>query len=106
PSFEIRDVPAVVLRKEESVQIASDGTVIRTIRGAIRVLTKSGREYAYAQAVYTTDSDKVKDLDAWLIRKAGTVTDYGKKEAVDMALLTNDLYNEARRRVIDASNDA
>src|SRR5690606_15764085 len=106
PSFEIRDVPAVVLRKEESVQIASDGTVIRTIRGAIRVLTKSGRSRAYAQATYTTDSDKVKDMDGWLIARTGKVTHYGKKEVIDIALSTNDLYNEARRRVIDASDDA
>jgi hypothetical protein len=106
PSFEIRDVPAVVLRKEESVQIASDGTVIRTIRGAIRVLTKSGRSRAYAQAIYTTDSDKVKDMDGWLIARTGKVTHYGKKEVIDIALSTNDLYNEARKRVIDASDDA
>lgn len=106
PSFEIKDVPAVVLRKEESVQIASDGTVIRTIRCAVRILTRAGRGEAFAQAVYTTDSDKVKDLDAWLIRKSGPVISYGRKEAIDISLSTDDLYNEARKRVINASDDA
>src|SRR5690606_7757475 len=86
PSFEIKDVPAVVLRNEETVRLTSDGTVVRTIRVAVRILTKAGRDEAFAQAVYTTDSDKVKSLDAWLIRRAGPVISYGKKETIDIAL--------------------
>ena len=70
PSFEIRDVPAVVLSKEESVQIASDGTVIRTIRGAVRILTRSGRGEAFAQAVtYGTDAAARCLYADWLVQQ-------------------------------------
>jgi len=106
PSFEIRDVPAVVLRKEESISINSDGTMTRTVRMAVRILTKAGKDEAVAQTVYTTDTDKVKDMDAWLIRSSGQPVYYGKKETLDIAAIRDDLYNEARRRIINASDDA
>ncbi len=80
--------------------------MIRTVRMAVRILTKAGKDEAIAQTVYTTDTDKVKDLDAWLIRRSGSTIHYGKKETLDVAAIRDDLYNEARRRIIDASNDA
>ena len=106
PSYDIKDVPAVVLRNEENVSVASDGTVTRTVRFAVRFLVREGRGEAVAKAVYATDSEKVRDISAWLIRKGGDVKAYGKKETLDIALARNDLYNEARVRVIDASDDA
>ena len=106
PSYEVKDVPAVVLRQEESINVTSDGTVLRTVRYAVRVLVREGREEAVARVVYGTDSEKVRDISAWLIRKSGPTKSYGKKETVDVALSGNDLYNEARIRVINASDDA
>ncbi len=106
PSYEIKDVPAVVLRNEETVTIGSDGTVTRTTRYAIRFLIREGREEAVARVVYQTDSEKVREINAWLIRKTGLEKSYGKKETLDVALQRNDLFNEARVKVIDASEDA
>lgn len=105
PSYEIKDVPAAVLRKEENVSVSSDGTVTRTTRYAIKILTSEGKEDAVARAIYETDSEKIKDLNAWLIRKTGPTKAYGKKEAIDMVLSDNDLYNEARVRFVDASKE-
>lgn len=105
PTYEIKDVPAVVLRNEESVSVDSDGKVTRTRRFAIRILTREGRREAIASVVYNTDGEKVKDIDAWLIRRAGQNKSYGKKEMIDVALQRNDLYNEGRIRLIDASDD-
>lgn len=106
PSYEIKNVPAVQLLNEESVNIGQDGTISRTVRRAVRVLEREGREEAMARIVYQTDSDKVKSLDAWLIKKAGTVKSYGKKETIDLALRDNDLYNEARVRLIGGEEES
>jgi hypothetical protein len=106
PSFEIKDVPAVVLRNEEAVSITSDGTVVRTVRYAVRILAREGRDEAIARIVYITDSEKVRELNAWLLPAGRAAKSYGKKETLDVALAGNDLYNEARARVIDGSDDA
>lgn len=106
PAFKVKDVPAVVLLNEESISISSNGTVTRTNRYAVRILLGEGRDEAVARIVYQTDSDKIEDLDAWLLSKTGKTTEYGKKEGLDIALQSNDLYNEARVRLIDASDDA
>ena len=103
PSFEMKDVPAVVLRNEETVTVNSDGNVVRTLRYAVRILIREGRKEAVARNVYTTDSEKIRDLNAWLIRRTGEPKSFGKKETLDIALVDNDLYNEARMKLIDAS---
>jgi len=100
PSFDIKDVPAVVLRNEQSVSVDSTGMVIRTTRYAVRILVREGRNEALARVVYQTDGEKVRDLNAWLIRSSGQPKIYGKKEAVDITIAENDLYNEARVRLI------
>ena len=106
PAYDVRDVPAVVLRNEEVVSVGADGTIITTDRIAIRVLTREGRDYALARAVYETDSEKVTDINAWLVRKTGPLKSYGKKETVDMILADNDLYDEARKKFISGYDDA
>ncbi|MGI8467651.1 MAG: DUF3857 domain-containing transglutaminase family protein, partial [Pyrinomonadaceae bacterium] len=106
PVYEIKGVPAVVLRNEEIVTIDADGTLTRTTRYAVRILVREGREEALARAVYQTGSEKVRDIKAWLIHAGGQTKSYGKKEIIDVALAANDLYNEARVKVIDASEQA
>ena len=106
PVYDVKGVPAVFLKKEESVSVAADGTVIKTDRVALRVLTREGRDYALARVVYETDSEKITDINAWLVRKTGPMKSYGKKETVDMILADNDLYNEARKKFISGYDDA
>ncbi len=104
--YEMKDVPAVVLRNEETVSVSSDGTVTRVRRYAVKLLLREGREEALASVVYQTDGEKVRDINAWLIRASGTPKYYGKKEVIDIALRDNDLYNEARVKVIRAVGDS
>ena len=107
PNYRIADVPAVVLRNEQSVAIDGDGTITTTTNYAVRILTNSGRDEADAHEVYATDGGKVREITAWLIRGAGGAgKKYDKKETLDIALATNDVYNEMRVKVIDASRDA
>lgn len=106
PVYALKNTPGVVLRNEEIVTVNADGTVTTINRYAVRLLVGEGRKEAVARAVYETDSEKVRDIKAWLIRRSGLTKSYGKKETADIALAQNDLYNEARIKLIDGSDDA
>ncbi|HEY0319855.1 MAG TPA: DUF3857 domain-containing protein [Pyrinomonadaceae bacterium] len=105
PSYE-KDVPAVVLQDEQVVTIGEDGRITTTTTYAVRVLVREGRAFAQATEFYETDSGKVKELRAWLIRSGGVVKKFGKDEIIDQAADLNDVYNEARVKIIDASDFA
>lgn len=100
-----RKVKAVVLLKEKSVTVASDGRVTTVTNYAVRILAREGRDEAGHGESYLTDSEKVREMRAWLIRPSGEVRKYGKDEVVDVALADNDIYNEARLRYISAERE-
>ena len=106
PVFEMKDVPAVVLLNDERVSIASDGTLVRTLHYAVRILVREGRDEALARAVYHSGSERVRSINAWLIPRGGSPKAYGKKETIDSILASNDLYNEGRVSYISASDQA
>ena len=101
-----KDVPGVVVRDESKVTVDEDGRVVTTNYYAVRILTREGRELARASESYGTDSGKVRDLRAWMIRPSGEVKKYNKDEILDVAEVDNDVYNEARKRVILAASNA
>ncbi|MGB7924459.1 MAG: DUF3857 domain-containing protein [Pyrinomonadaceae bacterium] len=101
-----KDVPAVVLLKEQNVTVGADGRVITTMTYAVRILTREGRDYAIARKSYLTGTEKVRDMRAWLIRSSGNVKRYGKDQLLDLAAAPNDIYNESRIKAIVASDDA
>ena len=67
PIYE-KDVPAVVLVNDQRVTVGEDGRVITTRNYAVRILLREGRDYAFAREVYQTDTAKVREIHAWLIR--------------------------------------
>ncbi|MEN3335070.1 MAG: hypothetical protein V7641_4435 [Blastocatellia bacterium] len=101
-----KEVPAVVLWDESRVTVDEDGRVVTTNYYAVKILTREGRDEARAHEVYNTDTGKVREMRAWLIRPSGEVKKYGKDETLDMAMVDNDIYNEVRKRVITAKSDA
>ena len=105
PTYD-KDVPAVVLLNDQRITVAEDGRVITTRNYAVRILIREGREEAVAREIYQTDSGKVRDMRAWLLRPAGDVKRYGKDQTMDIALTNNDVYNEYRAKAIVASDDA
>ena len=105
PVYE-KDVPAVVLAAEQRVTVNEDGRVTTVNTFALRILAREGRKYAQAVAFYESDAGKIRDLHAWLIRPAGTIKKYGKDETIDAMEDPNDIYNESRYKLIDASDDA
>jgi transglutaminase-like putative cysteine protease len=101
-----KEVPAVVLWDESRVTVDEDGKVTTTDFYAVRVLTREGRGEAVAKRIYNTDSGKVREMRAWMIRPAGEVKKYGKDQVIDVAIADNDVYNEARAKLIMAREDA
>ncbi len=101
-----KDVPAVALRKEQTVTVSSDGRITTTTVYAVRILTREGRAFALAAEPYLTKTSKVREMTAWLIRPNGYVKKYGKDQTVDQISDPNDIYDEQRIKIIDASTDA
>jgi hypothetical protein len=98
--------PAVVLLHDERVTIESDGRIVTSVSHAARVLTRAGRAVADAAEIYRTDTGKVRQLHGWMIPSTGAVREYADRDAVDLAMVNNDLYNEARVKRINAIGDA
>jgi hypothetical protein len=105
PAYD-KEVPAVVLRRDQDVVVSSDGRITTTTTYAVRILTRDGRMFADAVEMYLTKSSKINDMHAWLIRPNGIVKKYGKDETVDRISDPNDIYDEYRLKEIDASADA
>lgn len=100
-----KDIPAVVLHDEQLVSMNSDGKLTTTENYAIKLLSREGRRYAVARAFYLVSAGKVREIQAWVIRPGGTTKEYEKKTVLDIISDPDDVYNEGRIKVIDASDD-
>jgi len=105
PTYE-KDVPAVYLYSEQQDALGSDGKLVTVENQAVKVLTRSGRDFAVARVFYLVSSGKVRGIQAWLIRPDGTIKNYDKKTVVDVIADSDDVYNEGRVKLIDGSADA
>lgn len=105
PAYE-NSVPAVVLFHEERNAVDEKGKVTTSVRRAVKILTRDGRDEAIARVIYRTDTGKVRSLRAWMIYPSGSEKAYEKKEIVDVALASNDVYNESRAKAVLASGQA
>ncbi|HWW75615.1 MAG TPA: DUF3857 domain-containing protein, partial [Pyrinomonadaceae bacterium] len=102
-----KDVPGVVVNDESTVTVSEDGRSTTTTTFAVRFLTRAGFDRARAAALYLTDNGgKVVELRAWLIRADGSVKRYGKDDTIDRITDSDNLYDETRVKVIDATRDA
>ena len=99
-----KDVPAVVLLDEEIVTL-EDGKVVTIENFAVKILTREGRDFATASAFYLASFGKIRDMNAWVIRPDKTSKEYGKKSVVDRISDPDDVYDEYRIKLIDASGD-
>src|SRR6185503_10940900 len=95
PAYD-KDVPAVVLLREQRVTVNEDGRVTTVTFVAVRILIREGRNYAFVKEFYQNDAGKVREIKAWLIRPSGPVKKYGKDEVMDAVEDPDDIYNESR----------
>ena len=105
PTYD-KDVPAVVLLDEQRITVDEEGKVTTVERYAVRVLVREGRNAAHGSCSYITNSGKVRDFKAWLIRSTGEVKRYGNDQVIDMSAADNSVYDEVRLRSISASDEA
>jgi hypothetical protein len=105
PPAYAKDVPGVVLHNVHEVTLDSDGKLITVENYAVKILTREGRELAEAHAFYLMSFSKVRDIDAWVIRPDGTVKEYDKKSVLDIIADQDDVYNEGRVKIINASEN-
>lgn len=101
-----KDVKAVVLHKDSVVNVGSDGKVVTTMTYVVRILTREGRKEAVAVEPYLVSSGKIREIKGWLIRADGSVKAYGKEQIYDRISDPDDIYNELRLKIIDASDEA
>ena len=106
PSYEVKDVPAVVLHDEQTVTLDNDGKLTIVTNYALRVIVREGRDYATAFVPYLQSASKVKEIKAWLIRPNGTVKFFNKDNIVDRISDPDDIYNEYREKYIDATDES
>jgi hypothetical protein len=103
PSYD-KSIPAVTLHDERQVVLQPDGKLVVTDYYAVRILNSDGKRNAVVQAFYLASATKVKEIKAWLIKSDGSVTKYDKEDIVDVISDPNDVYNEGRVKIINASN--
>jgi hypothetical protein len=106
PGAYAKNVGAVVLLSEQNVRVDEDGKVTTTERRATKILSNEGRAEAFAAVPYLTDTGKVRDMRAWIIRPSGAVKKFGKDDVLDLAGAPNDVFNEVRIKLIAARDDA
>jgi transglutaminase-like putative cysteine protease len=96
--------PAVVLLDERMVTVAADGNVTTRHVYATKINSREGRRAGSLGEVYLTDTGRVLQARGWIIRASGSVQELDKRNVADLALATNDVYNEARLRLVDAGD--
>jgi len=104
PSY-AKDVPGVVLHDSQEVTIDTEGRLVTTENHAVKILTREGRGLARAYAFYLMSFNKVRDIDGWVIRPDGSVKQFDKKMIFDRISDPDDIYDEGRLKIIDASDD-
>ncbi len=104
PTYE-KDVPAVVLLDEKTLNVNQNGGLVTEIKRAVKILNREGRAFAIARASYLVSAGKVGNFRAWVINSDGKSNEYGKKETLDVIADPDDVYNEGRMKIIDASRD-
>ncbi len=105
PPTYAKDVPAVVLYNEQQVTLGSDGKLTTTENYAVKILVREGKPMAVATAFYLSSFSKVREMNGWLIRPDGSTKEYGKKDILDVIADQDDVYNEGRLKVIDATGE-
>jgi transglutaminase-like putative cysteine protease len=100
-----QDPAAIVLLDHVDATVSDDGKLRVTRRYAMRLRDREGRGAASMREVYATDGGKIRELRGWLIRAAGETRDLGASHIADLALVDNDVYNEVRVRILNATDE-
>ncbi len=96
----------VALFYEERVQVEPTGKQTSTVRKAIKILNREGKNEAIGSVSYESKGSKVKDFKAWLIYPGGKTKEYSKKDFIEgNAKPDFVLYSTRKFTMINASAD-
>lgn len=95
-----KKIGAVILHNRIKKIFSEDGKTTTITNGAIRILTSEGKENAHASVTYNTDSEKVKEIKAWIIRPSGEVKSLGKDHIIEGSPVDNNVYDDVRNKGI------
>ena len=98
-------VTSVVLLRDESVTVDSDGRWMMRERGAVKILQPSD-ETVEAFRTYNTKNGRIRDFQGWLIPPSGKPIPYAKNRVLDVALSRDYVYDEARAKVLQCGTAA
>ncbi|MDP0499457.1 MAG: DUF3857 domain-containing protein [Verrucomicrobiota bacterium JB022] len=99
--------PAVVLNDVSEVEVARSGKIESRTYYAVRIQNVEGREYASATLSYNLETDKVRELNAWLILPNGEVRTYKERDfARREEKLSRNVYHEGWERSLDLESAA
>jgi Domain of Unknown Function with PDB structure (DUF3857)/Transglutaminase-like superfamily len=93
-------VTSVVLFREEAVTVHPDGSRLARVRGVEKILQPGG-EPTRASREYDTRAGRIRDFQGWMIPPSGKPMAYPKNRVVDIALETENVYDEARAKLLD-----
>jgi transglutaminase-like putative cysteine protease len=93
-------VASVVMLREESVTVGSDGSRVMRERGAIKIL-QPGSERPMAFRTYNNKTGRIRDFQGWLLPPSGKPSFYSKERIVDVAV-TDGVYEELRRKFLES----
>ncbi len=105
PNYD-KEVKVVTVNDDQKITVEESGRILTTTTHAVRILSRDAAGSAVAVAIYNTESEKVKDFKAWMIRPSGQVIKYGKDQTIDAVKDDSDVYDEARVRSISGRGDA
>jgi len=94
------DAPAaVMLRNEQIATVKGNGEVTTVYRRAFRILRPEGRAYGVVR-IYFDSETRITFVKGWSIPAAGGAYEVGEKESVDSILFNDNLYEDARQKVL------
>ena len=105
PSYSAK-VSAVVILRERRITVDEGGRATTIEREVVKVLNREGRNEAVGATRYYTGTGKVRDFHAWMMSPSGAFKKYNKDQILDAAVAPNDVYNDARVRLVSGSDDA
>jgi len=91
--------PAIMLRNEQNITVKSNGEVTTVYRHAYRILRPEGRHYGVVR-IYFDSETRVTFLKGWSMPASGVTYEVKEKDAVDAILFTDNLYEDARQKVL------
>jgi Domain of Unknown Function with PDB structure (DUF3857)/Transglutaminase-like superfamily len=104
PQYPVK-VTFVKLFQEEVVDVDAGGKEVMRERGAIKILQPGG-ESIRAYRTYDTKNGRIRDFQGWLVPPSGKPVPYAKNRIVDVALVRENAYDEARVKVLDCGSAA